>query len=139
MNQVLIYCECGRPFFISGGFYKIKCSCGRSQTFNLSSSEYLQTLGQNQQQNKSSLKHEEQKLRIQKAVIKLKNHRKWITSLKDDKDIGLGDTISRLIDLFSNNPKRKELLQELIEMQKVCSCHRDTATNILNRDYPYKK
>lgn len=71
--------------------------------------------------------------RVVENVKRNKRLRGWVMSMRTAGEVGIGDTLVRLIKLAG----RRAILRDLKCMHRACSCNKIEATEKLNRDYPY--
>lgn len=82
---------------------------------------------------------EERELRRQRVVAKTKEEkrfREWCVSMRAPNDIGLGDTLGRLLKMCVSR-KRTTVKKRIVDFMKNYACVRKTAREQLNERFPY--
>ena len=82
---------------------------------------------------------EERELRRQRVVARSKQEkqfRDWCASMRNSEDIGLGDTLGRMLKMCGNR-NRSTVKKRITEFMKNYACVRKTAREQLNERFPY--
>lgn len=75
------------------------------------------------------------RLRVIENVKRNQRLRGWVMSMRTTGEVGIGDTLLRLIRIAGT----REIKRELKCLHRACSCNQIEATEKLNREYPYQE
>jgi len=83
---------------------------------------------------------EERELRRQRVVARTKEEKRfrdWCEWMRNPVDVGLGDTLVRMLERCRNK-KRVTIKKRIVDFMKNYACVRKTAREHLNERFPYR-